>query len=291
MKKHIKLQDLLKEVLTENTSDFELALEKLKKHRVNPHEMALRAKRGTAPYIAGFTKLALSFYPDNQAELDRLSAKDPQYEEYIKMLGHFYAQKQQKQAEKSIATDGGEYADLIKIIQDTIEPKIQEVFTQIKDNETHKHTVVNKDHAELNKDMPRGRYSDEFRAKYGRKIRDRYTLDSPLLRYLGMSDKQLNAKITELQEGYRNAEYAKINKLVNKLRTKYPSVHSFKLDNIDRGPAGLEFDVSAKDGNGNPVKIHTETIYAGGYNVQRLHFRWFMKVLSGDGKKLTIKQG
>ena len=60
------------------------------------------------------------------------------------------------------------------------------------------------------------------------------------------------------------------------------------MTNFGSSLDGIEFVLSADSPEGKVV-IDTSTIYAGGYNIQRLHLRWLMHVSAPSGD-VKIKQ-
>ena len=61
------------------------------------------------------------------------------------------------------------------------------------------------------------------------------------------------------------------------------------MTNFRKGVDGIEFTLSADNPDGK-VNIFTQTIYAGGYNIQKLHLRWLMHV-NVLRQKIKIEQG
>ena len=117
---------------------------------------------------------------------------------------------------------------------------------------------------------------------YGRLIKMRDT---------GEREKSLAREILTAQNTYQFAEHGKVDALFGRLRFKYPDLVDFELKTPTRGVNGLEYYMTAYDKNGVVYRIMTETIYAGGYNIQRLHLRWLMSVYCGSEKVAIFKSG
>ena len=79
--------------------------------------------------------------------------------------------------------------------------------------------------------------------------------------------------------------------MFGRLRTKYPDLVDFELDLPKRGINGIEYFMKAYDKKGVIYNIITETIYAGGYNIQRLHLRWLMSVYCNGERISVFKSG
>lgn len=94
--------------------------------------------------------------------------------------------------------------------------------------------------------------------------------------------------IQSAQQAFRNGELHKVNVLFYRLFKSNPTLQNYTLvGSYDGG----EFTLEANNEKSEKIVIQTNTITAGGYNIQRLHTRWLVSVrntVSGKTEKFTI---
>ena len=87
---------------------------------------------------------------------------------------------------------------------------------------------------------------------------------------------------------FRDGEEFKVSVLFHRLFKSNPTLVGYEmLEAYD----GDEFTIGAKNEKGEKIVIQTNTITAGGYNIQRLHTRWLVSVrnsTTGKTEKFTI---
>jgi hypothetical protein len=87
---------------------------------------------------------------------------------------------------------------------------------------------------------------------------------------------------------FRDGEEFKVSVLFHRLFKSNPTLVGYEmLEAYD----GDEFTIGAKNEKGEKIVIQTNTITAGGYNIQRLHTRWLVSVrnsATGKTEKFTI---
>lgn len=86
-------------------------------------------------------------------------------------------------------------------------------------------------------------------------------------------DGRVDKLIEQLQKQFREGEEFKVELLFHRLIKKNPTLNNYKLSSPYNGN---EFTLNAVNDKGEGIVIQTNTITAGGYNIQRLHTRWLV---------------
>jgi hypothetical protein len=99
---------------------------------------------------------------------------------------------------------------------------------------------------------------------------------------------QASGLINSLQKQFRESQEFKVEVLFHRLIKTNPTLKGYTLTSPYNGN---EFMMEARNDKGEKVIITTNTILAGGYNIQRLHSRWLVQLrnsVTGKQEKFTI---
>jgi hypothetical protein len=275
----IRIFNITKKILTE-----------FKTKKINVYSLKTRMTRDTYG-ISYATVNSFKYIVDNWNFLSEEQKQEieNEFSDYINKIKEFVAKGDEKGGIENISFDEV-LSPIIQKFKEGIQPIIDEQKKKIDKSYHETYERLHNDHETLTE--------NEFQIKYGkplldynRKPTDKYSLNSfweseagQLLRIPKTDQKKLQQIITMYQDDYQMNEYGKVDSLFYRLRTKYPTLIDFKLEHPSRGRNGVEFIMTSYDSNGIEFKIFTETIIAGGYNIQRAHFRWLMQVYCGEDK-------
>lgn len=253
---------------------------------IRPYSLGLRAKQGLSSATAYKTKLCVNMLMDmEQSEIDTMLNNEemqPYMRAFISLMNDLKRKENNKNIDKS-----KKFAKVIKDIKNQIEPLIVEQQAKIEKQMWLQWNNINNEYKELGE--------TNFAKKYGKRMsypgREYYSLSSFRMGRLGsMLNKREDRMAVDIKGtmgAYKDMEHAKIHKLITNLNERYPDIDKIKLIDNSRSVNGIEFRMSAKI-NTTKLFIDTTTIYAGGYNIQRLHLRWLMHVIDAKtGKTLT----
>ena len=101
-------------------------------------------------------------------------------------------------------------------------------------------------------------------------------------------DGQTDDLIERAQNQFRDNEELKVEILFHRLLKNNPTLRNYQLAVPYNGS---EFTLSAENELGEEILVQTNTIEAGGYNIQRLHTRWLVDIrntVTNKKEKFTI---
>lgn len=212
-----------------------------------------------------------------------------EYLNLIKRVKQYVA----KAGEKNIDfAEDSVYSKIIEEVKVAIQPSIDEHKEEIKEKILRKQDFIRKEKETLSE--------KEFEEKWAVKDYDRKgnvigydieefykrTLEGKLL---GWDEWETNKYIKEQQDAYQDREHGKLNLLFYKLKTRYPTINEFKFGDVSKRRTGLEFHITGYDSNDVIYRIDTNTIFAGGWNIQVYHMRWLMSVYVGNERVAVFK--
>ena len=265
-----------------------------KKRRVHPWDLGLRAKRGLSSMSAYRTKTCVNIMATlTDEEIARFEGIED-FKNYILRFKEILNDQKKKESLKNIDKND-KFINIIETLKKEIEPIIVEQQEKIAKYAWTNWERMNKEFAELGEQAFTEKYGRKDYYSYRDRSKFRWSLSSYRRSYpgslLNLPEKYVQKDIESRQKAYADAEYAKVNKLIAKLAQRYPFIDDMKLTGTNKSVSGIEFTMSANI-DGKPVRIDTSTIYAGGYNIQRLHLRWLLHVINLEtGKTMASIRG
>lgn len=298
LKPIVKIEEKTPEQIQKIFNYIKRILTEFIKYKVNSYQLVTRMTRST--YGISYANVnSFKYIVDNWNFLSDEQKKEigTEFPDYINKIKEFAGKIEQKTGVENISTDKF-FGPIIQKFKDGIQDFIDEYKKEMEESIHENYERKHKDFTTLT--------GTEFQEKYGMRIMDRkgvfveppkYTLDdfwkNELHQILWVSEDKQSVKlkryITLAQDAYQMREHMKVDALFMRLKMKYPNLIDFDLEKPKRGKAGVEFVMKGYDSEGVIYDIITNTIYAGGYNIQRLHFRWLMNVWLMDKKVAVFK--
>lgn len=278
-------------------------LTEFKKRNIDAYNLVTRMTRTTYG-ISYNTISTFKYMVDNWKYIsdEQKSTIEKEYPDYFHKIKQSASKDEQKRTSENISFDKVLGPIIVKF-KEGIQPMIDEQKEKINKSMRSSFSGILKDYETLTGTEFEKRYGKEYdvtdysgkptgekkismrifwETLYGRLIKMRDT---------GEREKSFAREILTAQNEYQFAEHEKVDALFGRLRFKYPDLVDFELKTPTRGVNGLEYYMTAYDKNGVVYRIMTETIYAGGYNIQRLHLRWLMSVYCGGERVAIFKSG
>jgi hypothetical protein len=258
------------------------------KNKVNAWDLAPRKTKDM--YRVSFSNItSFKYIVDNFNFLDSEQKSEieetEEYKDYMNRAKTYILKAEEKNMDFA---DDSVYTKIIAETKIKIQPTIDEHKQEIKEKILNQQKEIKKQKSELSE--------DDFIKKYGEKITDRkgnfvnysmYKFEQSVLNgLLEWSKDQTDVYIKQQQDMYQENEHNKLAFLFVKLKMRFPNITEFEFGDVEKRRTGIEFLINGFDKDGVIYEIHTNTIFAGGYNIQVYHMRWLMSVLV-NGKQVA----
>lgn len=272
--------------------------------KIEPYSLVTRMTRTTYG-ISYATISSFKFIVDNWKYLsdEQKEYINKTFPNYMYKIKEFTSKEEQKRTAENISYDEV-LGPIIKQFKEGIQPMVDEQKEKINNGMRGNLSRILKDYETMTGSEFDKRYGDRYEVKdpYTRKPTGeiKYSMNQfwgslygRLIRMKDLNEREkvFSREILTAQNEYQAREHEKIEALFGRLRMKYPDLVDFKLEKPKRGVNGIEYFMTAYDKKGVIYNISTETIYAGGYNIQRLHLRWLMSVYCGGERVAIFKSG
>lgn len=302
------IKTIIMEEIRDSRSDFERATSFIKRfidYNYNPYMLKTRGggRSGISSATAYQVKLLADLLPKmTPAELEQLKGmkysnprnnKEYQFAPYVEQILRLSNLQKGKVEMKNISNDQ-QYSALIQSIKEKIEEFLKEQEQKIDKNMNEKWKHIHDQYNTLSHEDFAKKYGEEktTRAFGNQPTKTYYSLNNFQVSYLGVllrtRAENLPEFILKTQKAYREKEYQKVDSLIYKLKVRFPQLTNFVMTNFRKSIDGIEFTLIADSPEGQ-ASIYTQTIYAGGYNIQKLHLRWLMHVTDSKGSKVKLE--
>lgn len=260
-------------------------LEGWKNQGITPNQIKFRGGGRFSTADADIAKALLNKW-DNFSHSEQQALKGD-YPDYINYLEQKRKEKEEKTSGKK---ENKSINEIITKIHKEIDPHIKKQEQEISEKMKKRYEFIHNEKDTLSNEEFTKKYGEEIRSSYGG--RSYYSLDKFRRSLLGrlLIEKSPNDLIEKYQSAYREKEEGKVVSLFRKLQEKYPQIEKYKYVSSSTSIDGLEFALTGWDNEQNKYTINTNTITAGGYNIQILHLRWLMRVTDQNGKSVKIEQ-
>jgi hypothetical protein len=281
------------------------AIQRFINSNASPYMLTTRGggRSGISPATAYSVKMLVDLLPQlSPEELDQLkqmkfkhprTGKEFSFTPYVEQIQRLGTVKQGKADMKNISNDA-QYSTLIQNIKEKIEDFLKEQESKIDKTINENWKYIHDQYHSMTRDEFAKRYGEmkTTRAFGNQPTKEYYSMNNFQVSYLGVllrtKAEHLPEFIAKTQKAYREKEYSKVDGLIYKLKVRFPLLTDFQMTKFNRSIDGIEFTLSANSPEG-VVSIHTQTIYAGGYNIQKLHLRWLMHVRDVKGVETKIE--
>lgn len=253
-------------------------IKELKRRNISSDRFTLRRSWSSPSSLSGidvynFKRIYQNLLILTNEEIENLKNND-EYKDYINAGMRFVNKNKYKENMKNTI---GNYKYIIDLIKEKIEPYIKEQEQYIEEQVKKDREFIKSRYSELGE--------EEFTKVYGYSYvcagKWCYTLHKFENTYLGklfrLWEGDLLKFIEKEKQNYRKKEHSKIEHLIWKLEQKFSDLINLKFLDFKISITGIELRMSAINNN-EKIFIETDTIKAGGHNVQRRHLRWLMKI-------------
>jgi len=216
-------------------------------------------------------------------DIDEIISKYPEIESTIKSLKIKVDAKRERASNKSKMDSVLSSTDVKKLvselweeIKDVVEKNSKKYMEFVKQEIIERADVYEKyqnmSRKEQDRVYPGGFYNTRGTQKYA----DAYKLLQ--------DDSGLKVALEKRRVGYIDSEKAKLEKLVFRTVEKLGDITNYKIDSYNNSNLGIVVDTpDEKD-----IKVTLNVTPAGGYNIQRFHYRW-LSSFTKDGKSYKLK--
>lgn len=272
------------------TKTFESAQRLLVKYakQIERSRYSFRKTYGVSPNEAYAMKYTFDVWViSSDAERQQLRDEFPKLIYFFNWLDH-------KAAETNAKVQAANPTEVLKKMGTDIKELME---TKIVEGQNHIAQTMNSDASAIYADyidMSR----DDFAKKYYQKVQYGSHISYSAYKFTASKTGRLlaakiagnlDAMIKNAQDIYRDGEHGKIDSMVYKLATRIGvDIESYDISKLSDRKVYGEFTITVKTSDGATVRVQTETIYAGGYNIQVLHLRWLMKFKDISGKQVSI---